>query len=223
MLCCRTGPSQRLFLLDHNYSYVKHIVPSSFFLSDLWVWVSWKVLAYIMLHCRAGPPEEACEWPPKQEAAAAQHAATQAPPPDRESMEVRESTRVVSGGIPQKGVVWCSLDSCLLLSSFFAWPPPLNYPPQMLTSIDSRPELARRPRETPAVVAAQAREPTLIFCCHGGSSMREKALGLSKLQWFLTSTARVSFVKIRTFKGFLTNKAPTNINKTCIWGIQSVH
>ena len=35
-------------------------------------------------------------------------------------MEVRESTKVVLGDIPQKGVVQCSLDSCLLLSSFLA-------------------------------------------------------------------------------------------------------
>ena len=34
----------------------------------------------------------------------------------RESKEFRESKRVVSGDIPQKGVVRCSLDSCLLLS-----------------------------------------------------------------------------------------------------------
>ena len=38
----------------------------------------------------------------------------------RESTEVRESTRVVLGNIRQKGVARCSLDSCLLLSSFFA-------------------------------------------------------------------------------------------------------
>ena len=46
----------------------------------------------------------------------------------RESIKVRESTRVVLGDIP-KGVVWCSLDSRLLLSPFFASSPPLNYPP----------------------------------------------------------------------------------------------
>ena len=58
----------------------------------------------------------------------------------RESIEVRvmiiwydsyyyiitgESARVVLGDIPQKGVVRRSLDSCLLLSSFFARSPPL--------------------------------------------------------------------------------------------------
>ena len=52
--------------------------------------------------------------------------------------EVGESTRVVLGDIQNKGVVQCSLDSCLLLSSFFARSPLLNYPPQMLTSVDSR-------------------------------------------------------------------------------------
>ena len=38
----------------------------------------------------------------------------------RESIKVRESTRVVLGDIQKKGVARCSLDSCLLLSSFFA-------------------------------------------------------------------------------------------------------
>ena len=38
----------------------------------------------------------------------------------RQSIEVRESTRVVLEDIPKKEVVRCSLDSCLLLSSFFA-------------------------------------------------------------------------------------------------------
>ena len=59
----------------------------------------------------------------------------------RESIAVRESTRVVLGDIPKKGVVRCSLDSCLLLSSIFAFQvaiSPLNDPPLMLTSIDSR-------------------------------------------------------------------------------------
>ena len=46
-----------------------------------------------------------------------------------ESIEFRESPRVVSGDIPKNRVVLCSLDSCLLLSSFFAWSTPLNYPP----------------------------------------------------------------------------------------------
>ena len=55
-----------------------------------------------------------------------------------ESIEVRESTRVVLWDIQQRGVVRCSLDSCLLLSSFFAWSPPFRYPPYTLTSIDSR-------------------------------------------------------------------------------------
>ena len=45
-------------------------------------------------------------------------------PEYRESIEVRESARVVLGDSPQKGVVRCSLDSCLLLSSFFASSPP---------------------------------------------------------------------------------------------------
>ena len=47
----------------------------------------------------------------------------------RESIEVRESARGVIGDIPKKGVVRYSLDSCLLLSSFFAWSPPWNYLP----------------------------------------------------------------------------------------------
>ena len=37
-----------------------------------------------------------------------------------ETIEVRESTRVVLEVIPKKDVVWCSFDSCLLLSWFFA-------------------------------------------------------------------------------------------------------
>ena len=36
--------TQRAFHLDNNKTYVKHIVPSSFSFSDLWVWVSWIVL-----------------------------------------------------------------------------------------------------------------------------------------------------------------------------------
>ena len=36
----------------------------------------------------------------------------------RESIEVRESTRVVLGDIPQQGVVRCALDSFLLLTSW---------------------------------------------------------------------------------------------------------
>ena len=36
----------------------------------------------------------------------------------RESIEVRESARVALEDINEKGVVRCSLDSCLLLSSF---------------------------------------------------------------------------------------------------------
>ena len=42
------------------------------------------------------------------------------PKVNRESIEVRESTTVVSVDIPQKGVVRCSLDTCLLLSWFSA-------------------------------------------------------------------------------------------------------
>ena len=41
---------------------------------------------------------------------------------------LRESARVVSGDVPQKGVAWCSLDSRLLLSSLFARSPPLKLP-----------------------------------------------------------------------------------------------
>ena len=39
------------------------------------------------------------------------------------SIEVGESTRVVLGDIPQNGLARCSLDSRLLLSSFFARSP----------------------------------------------------------------------------------------------------
>ena len=52
--------------------------------------------------------------------------------PSRESMEVRESTRVVLGDVPQKGVVRCSLDAIGNLRAIS----PLKLTP---TSIDSRP------------------------------------------------------------------------------------
>ena len=44
------------------------------------------------------------------------------------SIEVRESARVVVRGYLRKGSVRCSLDSCLLLSSFFVRSPPLKLP-----------------------------------------------------------------------------------------------
>ena len=50
----------------------------------------------------------------------------------RESIEVRESTRVVLGDIPKQEVVRCSPDSCLLLSSFSGQIPALK-----LTSLNA--------------------------------------------------------------------------------------
>ena len=38
----------------------------------------------------------------------------------RKSIEVRESTGVFLGDVPKRGMARCSLDSFLLLSSFFA-------------------------------------------------------------------------------------------------------
>ena len=61
--------------------------------------------------------------------------------------------------VPQKVEVRCSLDSCLLLSSFFARSPPLRYPPYILTSIDSRggpgPPPRQRSRGPPRAAAPQ--------------------------------------------------------------------
>ena len=53
----------------------------------------------------------------------------------------------------------------------------------------------------------------LTFCCDGGSFTGEKALELSSTQGILTSKAKLDLVQLRTFKGFLTNTAPTNIDK----------
>ena len=53
-------------------------------------------------------------------------------PPHRESIEVRESTRVVVGGYPQQGG---GAGFSWLLSLESGQSPPLNYPPWLLTSI----------------------------------------------------------------------------------------
>ena len=58
--------------------------------------------------------------------------------------EVRESTRVVLGDIPQTGLVQYSLDSCLLLSSFFARSPPVK-PPSLNADLHWLPIKAAQP------------------------------------------------------------------------------
>ena len=42
---------QRPFSFENNRASVKDIVPSSFFASDLWVWVSWTVLVLVAFFC----------------------------------------------------------------------------------------------------------------------------------------------------------------------------
>ena len=59
----------------------------------------------------------------------------------RESIEVTEHKGSFKGS-NKKGVVRCSLDSCLVLSSFFAWSPPWNYP-SLNTDLDWLPKAPR--------------------------------------------------------------------------------